>query len=146
MGRQSGPTPSTNPLDNWIADNSDKANTIGAGFTLGVIPKKLDFNLTGRVQSVNGFANLQASPQGVTKGAVPIPNVDDTRLWSLIAQANYTITTAWQATLGAWYEHYNINDALNTGLQQYLPGGFFLAPNDLGYNGAALYVTTTYRW
>lgn len=145
-GRQSGATPSKNPLDNWTADNSDKANSVGAGFTMGVIPEKLDFNLTGRIQRVSGYANLDSPPGGTPDVAFDIPNVDDTRFWSLLAQFNYKLSAAWNLALGGWYERYQIDDLLNTGTQQYLPGGFFLAPNDLGYRGSAAYVTSTYRW
>ncbi len=145
-GRQSGAVPSTNPLDNWSADNSDKANSLGAGFTMGVIPDKLDFNFTGRMQRVSGYANLDSPPGGTPDVAFDIPNVDDTRLWSLLAQFNYKLSTTWNLAVGGWYERYRINDALNTGTQQYLPGAFFLAPNDLGYRGSAAYITSTYRW
>ncbi|HEX9160251.1 MAG TPA: MtrB/PioB family outer membrane beta-barrel protein [Thermoanaerobaculia bacterium] len=146
VGRQSGATPSTDPRDNWTADNSDKADAVGLGFTVGIIPDKLDFRVTGRTQRVHGFAALSADPNGITKGAFSIPNVDDTRLGSLLAEATYTLTTTWNVTVGAWYEKYTLKDLLNTGTQQYLPGGFFLAPNDLGYNGGAFYITGTYRW
>jgi MtrB/PioB family decaheme-associated outer membrane protein len=145
-GRQSGATPSTNPLDNWTADNSDKANSIGAGFTIGVVPNKVDFNFTGRIQNVAGFANLDSPPGGTPDVAFDVPNVDDTRLWTLMGQVNYKISTPWTLAFGAWYERYRIQDSLNTGTQQYLPGGFFLAPNDLGYKGGAAFVSSTYRW
>ncbi|HSP17349.1 MAG TPA: MtrB/PioB family outer membrane beta-barrel protein [Thermoanaerobaculia bacterium] len=145
-GRQSGATPSTNPLDNWTADNSDKANSFGAGFTVGIVPDKVDFNFTGRVQNVAGYANLDSPPGGSPDVAFDVPNVDDTRLWTLLAQVNYKVSTPWTVAFGAWYERYKINDLLNTGTQQYLPGGFFLAPNDLGYRGGAAYVSSTYRW
>ena len=87
--RQSGATPSTNPLDDWTANNTDKANTYGLGGTLAVIPQKLALHLLGRFQRVNGFADLFSPPGGTPDIAVPIPNVDDTKLWTASAELTW---------------------------------------------------------
>ena len=69
-----------------------------------------------------------------------------TRFVTFTGQRTCRFAQPWDVAVGAWIERYRINDALNTGTQQYLPASFFMAPNDLGYRGGAAYVRTTYRW
>ncbi len=145
-GRQSGATFSTNPLDNWTANNSDLAHTFGAGASLVVIPDKADLQFTGTVQTVSGFGDFDSPPGGAPDVGIDIPNIDDTRYVTLASELTYHLAQAWELGVGAWIQRYRISDALNSGMQQYLPSSFFLAPNDLGYRGGAAYVRTTYRW
>lgn len=145
-GRQSGATPSTNPLDDWTANNSDKATTVGLGGTVGLLPDKLDLRLLGRYQNVNGVADLFSPPGGSPDIAVPIANVDDTKLWTTSAELNYKLTDRVDLAVGGWIEKYTINDAQSTGLVNYLPGSFFLATNDGDYRGNVAYVRAMYHW
>lgn len=145
-GRQSGATPSTNPLDDWTANNSDKANTIGVGGTIGLVPEKLDLHLLGRYQKVNGAADLFSPPGGTPDIAVPIPNVDDTKLWTTSAELSYRLTKTVDLALGGWIEKYTLSDAQSTGLVNYVPGSFFLAANDGDYRGNVFYIRATYHF
>jgi Putative outer membrane beta-barrel porin, MtrB/PioB len=144
--RQSGATPSTNPLDDWTANNTDKANTFGLGGTLAVIPQKVDLHLLGRFQRVNGFADLFSPPGGTPDIAVPIPNVDDTKLWTVSAELSYRLTKTVDVALGGWIEKYTLSDAQSTGLANFVPGSFFLAANDGDYRGNVAYLRATYHW
>ena len=52
---------------------------------------------------------------------------------------------------GLWFascriEKYRINDAESSNLPNYVPGSFFLAPNDLDYRGNVAYVRASYHW
>lgn len=145
-GRQSGATPSTNELDNWTAYNTDKAKTLGGGANFTFIPDKLDLRLTGRVQTVNGRAQLESPPGGTPDLAFDIPAVDDTRLFTTTAEATYRISPRWDVVLGGWVEHYHINDDLSSGTQMYMPNAFFFAANDADYQGNVAYVRTAFHW
>jgi MtrB/PioB family decaheme-associated outer membrane protein len=145
-GRQSGATFSTNPLDNWSARNSDRANTFGAGANFVVIPDRANLHFNGRLQTVSGYGDFESPAGGTPNVGVDIANIDDTRLVTLTGELTYRLAEAWDVGIGGWIERYRIDDALNTGTEQYLPASFFLAPNDLGYRGGAAYVRTTYRW
>jgi hypothetical protein len=144
--RQSGAIPSVNPLDDWTANNTDKANTVGLGATLAIIPQKLDLHLLGRFQRVNGFADLFSPPGGTPDIAVPIPNVDDTKLWTTSAELTYRLVKSVDVALGGWIERYTLSDAQSTGLANYIPGSFFLAANDGDYRGKVAYLRATYHW
>lgn len=145
-GRQSGATPSTNPLDDWTANNSDKANSIGLGGTVRLVPDKVDLHLLGRFQRVNGFADLFSPPGGTPDIAVPIPNVDDTKLWTTSAELTYRLNKSVDVSLGGWIERYTLNDAQSTGLANFVPGSFFLAANDGDYRGNVAYIRAAYHW
>lgn len=145
-GRQSGATFSTNPLDNWSAENSDEAMTFGGGANFTIVPDRANLQFTGRVQNVNGYGDFESPEGGNPNVGVDIPNIDDTRFVTLTGELTYRLTDAWRLGVGAWMERYKIDDALNARQQQYLPASFFLAPNDLDYKGGAAYVRTTYHW
>lgn len=144
-GRQGGSS-STNPLNDWTANNSDKATTFGLGGTVGVVPEKVDLHLLGRYQRVNGLANLFSPPGGTPDFAVPIPNVDDTKLWTTSAELIYRLTKSVDVAAGGWIERYTISDAQSTGLVSFVPGSFFLAANDGDYRGNVAYLRATYHW
>jgi hypothetical protein len=145
-GRQSGATPSTNPLDNWTANNSDKATTVGLGGVVHVITDKLDVNVLGRYQRVNGFADLFSPPGGAPDIAVPIPHVDDTKIWTTSAELLYRLNTTIDLAVGGWIEKYDIRDDQSTGLANFVPGSFFLATYDGPYRANVAYVRATYHW
>ena len=145
-GRQSGGTISTNPLDDWEADNSDKASTFGGGVTFGVIPERIDLHVSSRYQKVDGFADLFSPPGGTPDVAFSIPQVDDTRIVSVSAELDYRVMETWEFAVGGWLERYRIDDAQTSNSQPYMPGGFFLAENNGDYNGNVVYVRATYRF
>ena len=145
-GRQSGGTISTNPLDDWEADNSDEATSFGGGVTLGVIPERVDLHVSTRYQKVDGFADLFSPPGGTPDVAFSIPQVDDTRIVSVSAELDYRLMETWEFAVGGWLERYRIDDAQTSNSQPYMPGGFFLAENNGDYNGNVVYVRATYRF
>ena len=49
-------------------------------------------------------------------------------------------------SLGAWIEHYDIDDDPTSGTRIYMPAAFFLVPNDADYEGNVAFVRTRYRW
>jgi MtrB/PioB family decaheme-associated outer membrane protein len=152
-GRQSGATPSTNPLDDWTSDVDDQADSFGGGVNLGLVPDRLDLKLLGTYQKVDGNNDLFAPPGGApaaarrTLGGVEgITAYDDTRFWNLNAELAYRIQGGWTVTGGAWWEDYRIEDATSVGSVNYVPGGLFLAGNDGPYAGRVFYVRLSYAW
>jgi MtrB/PioB family decaheme-associated outer membrane protein len=152
-GRQSGATPSTNPLDDWTSIVDDEADSFGGGVNLGLLPERLDLKLLGHYQKVDGNNDLDAPPGGAPAnarrtlgGVADITAYDDTRLWMLNAELSYRIQAGWTLAAGGWWEDYRIEDATAVGSVNYVPGGLFLAGNDGPYEGRVFYVRLSYAW
>jgi MtrB/PioB family decaheme-associated outer membrane protein len=152
-GRQSGATPSVNPLDDWTSDVSDQADSFGGGLNLGLVPDKLDLKLLGNYQKVDGNNALSAPTGGAPDvarralgGVSSIAAFDDTRLWSVNAELAYALKGGWTVVLGSWFEDYELADAASVGSINYVPGGLFLAGNDGNYQGRVIYTRLSYAW
>ncbi len=144
-GRQSGATPSRNPLDDWTSDIEDKVYSFGGGGTVALVPEKLDFRAFGRYQKVDGN-NALARPPAAPVPAISIPDFDDTKLWNVGAEFAYNIAKSWSLALGGWLEYYRVKDSATTSLTNYVPASFFLAANDSDYNARVGYVRASYHW
>ena len=145
-GRQSGATPSVNPLDDWTSNVRDKVNSFGGGATAALVPDKLDLRLFGRYQKIDGRNDLFSPPGGTPDVAVPILNFDDSKIWSANAEFEYRLARFWTLAVGGWLEEYKVEDSATTGLANYVPGSFFLAANDGNYKARVGYVRASYRW
>jgi MtrB/PioB family decaheme-associated outer membrane protein len=143
-GRQSGATPSTNPLDDWTAKIQDDVGSLGIGGTYA-ISDRADLKLFSRYQKVDGNNDLDSPPGGAPDVAFDIVSFDDTKIWTSSAELEYRLSDVWHLSVGGWIEEYEARDAQTTGIGNYMPGGFFLAPNDADYNGNVLYVRASYR-
>jgi MtrB/PioB family decaheme-associated outer membrane protein len=153
IGRQSGATVSTNPLDNWTSDVNDKVNSVGAGAEVTLVPEKWFLSLLGRYQKVDGNNDLFADPTGVpgraraaVGGVQDLPFYDDTKITTLQAEVKYQFAKSWSGALGGWFEDYEINDLNTQGLVNYVPGSFFLNENQGDYQAKVAYVRFSYRW
>jgi MtrB/PioB family decaheme-associated outer membrane protein len=145
-GRQSGATPSTNPLDDWTADVRDKVVTFGGGGTVALVPERLDLTVSGSYQRVDGNNDLESPPGGTPDVAFDIGLYDDTKIVSLNAELAYKLHGGWRLALGGWYEDYDFQDAASSGLLNYTPGSFFLAGNDGNYRAHVVYTRASYSW
>ena len=145
-GRQSGATPSTDSRSDWTSDVRDEVDSFGAGANVVLLPDKLDLRLFGRYQDVEGRNDLFSPPGGTPDVAFPIPNFDDTRIWTARADLEYRLAKLWSVVLGGWLERYEVDDSATTGLGNYVPGSFFIAANDGSYKGKVGYVRMSYRW
>jgi MtrB/PioB family decaheme-associated outer membrane protein len=143
-GRQSGATPSTNPLDDWTAKIQDDVGSLGLGGSYA-ISDRADLKVFSRYQKVDGNNDLDSPPGGSPDIAFDIVNFDDTKIWTSSAEIEYRVTDIWRLSVGGWIEEYEARDAQTTGIGNYMPGGFFLAPNDADYRGNVLYVRASYR-
>jgi MtrB/PioB family decaheme-associated outer membrane protein len=152
-GRQSGSTPSVNALDDWTSDTQDKVNSLGAGADFVLKPEKWWLKLVTRWQKVDGNNNIDAPPGGVPAnnrasvgGVQDITAYDDTKIFAINGELKYQFAKAWSATLGGYFEDYQIRDANTQDLRNYAPSSFFLAYNDGDYKAAVGYIRVTYRW
>ncbi|HEU5248921.1 MAG TPA: MtrB/PioB family outer membrane beta-barrel protein, partial [Thermoanaerobaculia bacterium] len=145
-GRQSGATPSTDPLADWTADMDDEVDSFGGGATIALVPEKLDFRASTRYQKVDGMNGLESPPGGTPDVAFDVAQFDDTKIWNAAAEFEYHLPALWSIALGGWFEDYEIRDSATTGLRNYVPGSFFLAANDSDYQAKVAYVRASYRW
>jgi MtrB/PioB family decaheme-associated outer membrane protein len=145
-GRQSGATPSTNPLDDWTAGIDTNVDSVGAGGNFGIVAEKVDLKLQGRYQKVDGFNDLASPPGGNPDVAEPISLFDDTKLLTLLAEVEYKWASRWAFAVGGWFEDYEIRDAFTSTVLNYYPGSFFLAADNGDYQGLVGYVRLSYRW
>jgi len=158
-GRQSGADISTSSLDDWTSDIKDKVDSFGAGATLGLVKDKADLRLFANYQRVDGNNDIFSPPGGAPAlaraavgGVAGIPFFDDTKIYTLSAELAYKVTKSWTLGLGGWYEKYTLQDSntsdITSGivLTNYVPGSFFLAPNDHDYKAHVVYVRASYVW
>ena len=153
VGRQSGGTPSNNPIDNWTSTVDDKTNSVGAGANFVLVPDKWFLNLSGQFQKVDGNNALFSAPGSAPSlarvgigGVQSIPLYDDMKIATVSAEAKYQFSTDWAVSLGGWFEDYEFKDVATNGLTNYLPASFFLAANDGDYTAKVGYVRFTYRF
>ncbi|HEX9637656.1 MAG TPA: MtrB/PioB family decaheme-associated outer membrane protein [Acidobacteriota bacterium] len=108
-GRQSGGSPSTNPLDDWTANIEDKYDTFGGGLNHN-FDDSWRWELSTTYARADGDANLFSPPGGTPNTATGLPNSDETDLVTVRTGVNYRLTG--RARIGAfyWFERYLIDD------------------------------------
>ena len=133
--RQSGATPSTNPLDGWTADLTDATDTWGAGLT-AKLATRWTLDLSANWSRTDGKANLFSPPGGSPDVAVGFDNYDDTKLFTLLGRLDYKISPTIKTGLFGRWEDYKIDSFVLQGLQNYLPGSLLLNSNYGDYRGS----------
>ena len=136
--RQSGATPSTNPLDDWTADLDETNDTWGLGFNTR-FAERWTTDVSARWSKSDGFADFTAFPGGLPLSGRPVPqaldfdNYEDIELLALLGRLDYRITD--QASAGVFYryEDYTIDSFILQGLANYLPGALLLNPEQGDY-------------
>jgi MtrB/PioB family decaheme-associated outer membrane protein len=140
-GRQSGATPSTNPLDDWTVDFTEVTDTWGLGLN-GQVGTAWTYDLSGTWSRSDGEADFTAFPGGQPltppRTLLDLGNYEDIELLSLLGRLGYKITP--NATAGLFYrwEDYTIDSFILQGLQNYLPGALLLNANAGDYRGTVL--------
>lgn len=144
-GRQSGATLSFNPADDWTADIDMDGMSAGIGGNLRIIPERLDLRVLARAQRINGFNDMESPPGGTPDFAVDVAEFGDMNIVAASAELEYRLQRYLSFALGAWFEQYEVRDAYSSGVTNYMPGGFFLDPQDEDYDGGAIYIRASYR-
>lgn len=137
--RQSGATPSPNPIDSWFADMDETTQTYGLGFTSKI--KAWTADISARYSDSDGEIDFTAFPGGLPLGTPPravvdIFNYEDIELLALLARFDYRITPNATAGFGYRWEDYTVDSFLFQGLRNYLPGAILLNPDQGDYTGS----------
>ena len=133
--RQSGATPSTNPLDDWTANLTETTDSLGAGLT-SKLSSRWTLDLSANWSRADGKADLFSPPGGSPDVATGFNNYDDVKLFSLLGRFDYRLNKSARAGLFGRWEDYRINSFILQGLQSYLPGALLLNPNYGDYRGS----------
>ncbi len=115
-------------VTDWQAKGEDRVDTFGGGLTYGVIPERLDFNLTYSYSRVNGKIGFK-----IPDGSVPdFDSVDNSTLQTLDTSLKYNIWGGYFVTLGYVWQKFDYDD--------YDKDGFTYVPTDAAgnFNGALL--------
>ena len=140
-------------IDDFIIKLSDDVDTMGVTSQFTVVPNMAMLNLSGRRQKLTGAANFTTNPGSTYQlarasmgGVKDIDNADNATLTRLDASLDCTMTKKVTLSFGAWYEDYLFSDVDTVGLQNVLPGSFFLALKDGSYHATVGYVRLNYHW
>lgn len=146
--RQSGSTPSTNPLDDWSVLFDETTDTWGLGWNRK-LGSRWRLDLTGRWSRSDGGADFTAQPGGAplappASGLPPrqqaqdFDNYEDVELLAATLELGYEITGSVGAVFSWLYEDYTIDSFIVQGLRNYLPGAFLLAAENGDYTAHAV--------
>ncbi|HSB60283.1 MAG TPA: MtrB/PioB family outer membrane beta-barrel protein, partial [Vicinamibacteria bacterium] len=152
-GRQSAGTVSSNPADDWTSEVDDRVNSVGGGARFTLVPDKWTLDVSGQYQKVDGNNDIEAFPGGLPfnaraalGGVQDLGLYDDTRITTFSATLRYRFSRDWETGVAGWFEDYTINDSNTAGVLNYVPGSFFLVPNDGDYQAKWGYLFLTYRF
>jgi MtrB/PioB family decaheme-associated outer membrane protein len=143
--RQSGATPSTNPLDSWFADLDETTDTWGAGLT-SQFAKRWTLDLSANYSKSDGKVGLFSPPGGAPDLAVGFTNYDNVKLFSILGRVDYKINQYAKAGVFGRWEDYKIDSFILQGLSNYLPGALLLDPNYGDYRGSLIGVDMTFTF
>jgi MtrB/PioB family decaheme-associated outer membrane protein len=142
--RQSGATPSTNPLDDWFLDIDEINDTWGLGLN-AKLAEQWTTQLSGQWMKSDGNADFTAFAGGATLGsrtaAQDIPNYEDIKLLTLLYRLDYHINPHTTAGVFYRYEDFTIDSFILQGLQNYLPGALLINANNGDYTANILGLT-----
>jgi MtrB/PioB family decaheme-associated outer membrane protein len=143
--RQSGATPSTNPLDDWTGTFDELTNTWGLGLN-AKLSTRWSTDLSANWTRSDGEADLFSPPGGTPNVAVGFDNYEDIELLSLLGRVDYRINPSAAAGLFYRWEDYTLDSFILQGLQYYLPGALLLNPNLGDYRGRVLGIDLNLRF
>jgi hypothetical protein len=137
QSRQSGATPSVNPLDNWSGDFEDTTDTLGLGLSCDGCGR-WDAKLAAHWSDTQANLDLFSPPGGTPDVALDIANYDDVGLFSVNAEADYRLSERMSVGISWLWEEYDIDSFLTRGLVPYLPSAPFLDLVNGGYTANVL--------
>jgi MtrB/PioB family decaheme-associated outer membrane protein len=140
--RQSGATPSVNPLDDWTATFKEITDTLGAGLN-AKLSAKWSGSVTANYSKSDGKADIFSPPGGAPDLGFGFNNYEDIKLFSILGRLEYQLSK--QAKTGLFYrwEDYTLDSFILQGLRNYLPGALLLNPALGDYRGKVLGVDLT---
>ena len=126
--RQSGATPSTNPLDDWDVTFDEENDTAGIGFS-AAMGERWDFDASGTWNKSDGLADFFSPPGGSPNLAVGFDDYEDIEILSARVTVDYAITANLSAGLDYRYEDYTLDSFIVRGLENYMPASLLLNAN-----------------
>ncbi len=130
--RQSGASPSTNPLDNWQVKFDEVNDVWGLGWNRRYT-EQWKSEVQGRWSKSDGKADIYSPPGGTPDVAFGFDNYEDIELFSISGKLDFTLNQ--HVGFGFWYlyEDYTIDSFIRQGVQNYLPGSILLNANNGDY-------------
>jgi MtrB/PioB family decaheme-associated outer membrane protein len=143
IARQSGATPSINPLDTWFLTLDEVNDLWGLGVN-AKLAERWTTELSGQWTKSDGNADFTAFAGGAPLAsprrteAQDIPNYEDIKLLTILCRLDYHVNP--HATAGLWYryEDFTIDSFILQGLTNYLPGALLLNANNGDYTANVL--------
>lgn len=138
--RQSGATPSTNPLDTWTADFDEDNTLFGLGFT-SRFAERFTLDISAHQSESDGFADFTAFPGGAPLASPPrtqaqdIEDYEDIELTSVLGKLGYKLNDRFSIGFTYLWEDYSIDSFIVQNLQFYLPGALIINGNNYDYDG-----------
>ncbi len=132
--RQSGATPSTNPLDNWQVTFDEVNDVAGLGVEV-TLATRWRLDLSGSWSKSDGEADIFSPPGGTPNVAVGFDDYEDIELFAAVVDLDYKINERFGVGLGWRYEDYVTGSFINRGLANYLPGALLLNADNGNYQG-----------
>ena len=138
--RQSGATPSTNPLDTWTAGFDEDNTLFGLGFTTR-FAERFTLDVSARQSESDGFADFTAFPGGLPLASPPrtaaqdIEDYEDIELTSFLGKLGYKFSDRFSLGFSYLWEDYTIDSFIVQNLQFYLPGALIINGNNYDYDG-----------
>jgi len=126
--RQSGATPSTNPLDDWDVTFKENNDTAGLGFK-SALGKRWNLDLQATWNKSDGLADFFSPPGGTPNLAVGFDDYEDIEILSAKLAIDYEISASLTAGIDYRYEDYTLDSFIVRGLQYYMPGALLLNAN-----------------
>ena len=130
--RQSGATPSTNPLDDWQVKFDEINDVWGLGWNRRY-SEQWKSAVEGRWSKSDGKADIFSPPGGTPNVAFGFDNYEDIELFSVSGKLDFTLNP--HVGFGVWYlyEDYTIDSFIRQGLRNYLPGTLLLNADNGDY-------------
>jgi hypothetical protein len=129
--RQSGATPSINPLDNWFADFEEINDTWGVGWSK--VTASWQAKLVGEWVDSDGKADMFSPPGGSPNLAFGFGNYEDYERLALRGDYDRDLNKNLAVGVGVLYEDYTIDSFIRQDLQNYLPGALLIFADDGEY-------------
>lgn len=130
-GRQSGATPSTNPLDDWSIDFDESNDTWGLGWNRDAEGWTAQVN--GWWSRSDGEAEVFSPPGGTPDVGRGFDNYEDYEVLSFEGIVDYELTDHLSIGGRLLYEDFTIDSFIRQNLANYLPGALLIVANDGDY-------------
>lgn len=130
-GRQSGATPSTNPLDDWSIDFDETNDTWGVGWNRDAEGWTAQVN--GWWSNSDGEAEVFSPPGGTPDVGRGFDNYEDYEVLSFEGIVDFELTEHLSIGGRLLYEDFTIDSFIRQNLANYLPGALLIVANDGDY-------------